>query len=98
VPNDVERPADRPDAERSLRELRFRSILDRTLEDQQVAAQRGYSSVERLAIDELGVLCHALIGRSERLEHAILALAGMSVLDRHDIERLERILAGSDDE
>lgn len=48
--------------------VRFRSILERTSDDQKAAIRAGYSSVEQLAIDELGRAYHELLARIDRLE------------------------------
>jgi hypothetical protein len=56
------------EAPRTLDEVAFRSLRDRDVVDQRAAIDKGYASVEQLAIDELGLAYHQLRERVERLE------------------------------
>lgn len=51
--------------------IRFRSILQRTGADQREAVERGYDSVEQLAIDELGRAYHTLNERIDSIEQRL---------------------------
>jgi hypothetical protein len=61
------------EAPRTLEEVAFRSIRDRDLTDQRAAIDRGYASVEQLAIDELGLAYHRLTERVDKLEGILTA-------------------------
>jgi hypothetical protein len=62
APHDLaeQEPAANGEVPRTLEEVRFRSILDRDAHDQREAVRQGYSSVNELAIDELGRAFHQL--------------------------------------
>jgi hypothetical protein len=56
------------EAPRTLEEVAFRSLRDRDVVDQRAAIDKGYASVEQLAIDELGLAYHQLRERVDALE------------------------------
>lgn len=68
------------------RELVFRGLRGRTLEDQASAMSQGYHSVTEMAIDELGAIVLELRERMDKLESLYATYADADYRLPEDIE------------